>query len=337
MAYYANADTKPKVGFRPYGLTNPQRAANLSGIGAARHDLNRPFDPWVLHQDNLAGLGQNHPFDQNPGGWVLHGLGAVSDSEKQNAITAGIDPGVLSTIDALGASDTDVEMLIHGAIDLPTLMLHLTGGPPSAGVPASQLEMEPTDWPSYGVEQALAELDSDLRQLESMVASNPVVASAVGSQVQAERAQYNSWLNTYHSWVNAANNPEVITLPDGTVAIVNVDQAGVNPIIIVSVGAVVALAAAIVLFHHQTVAATIAQAKTAQAQSAQAMVNAASTVAAQGDSATAQKILNVAAMTAPGAASDWSSWLQTNWQWLALAGVGIAVAGPIARGIFNRK
>jgi len=199
------------------------------------------------------------------------------------------------------------------------------------------MQMEPTDWASYGVEYALADLDSDLKQLESMMASNPIVASAVGPQVQAERAQYNSWLNTYHSWVNATNNPQVVTLHDGTVEIVTVDLAGVNPIVIVSAATVVALAAAIVFFHHQTVAATIAQAKTAQAQSTQRMVDAAATAAAHGESKTAQQILDVAAMTAPGAPTDWSSWFQTNWHWLALAGLGMVVAGPIAHGIFDRR
>jgi hypothetical protein len=58
---YMQADTGNKVGFRPYGSTNPQCAAQLSGIPAR------------------SGLGQNHPF--KPEAWVLHPGPGLGDYE----------------------------------------------------------------------------------------------------------------------------------------------------------------------------------------------------------------------------------------------------------------
>src|SRR5208282_4264393 len=76
---YMNADTGNKVGYRPYGSTNPACAAQLSGWrdgqghnpfmpsawhlhGMGDYEFNRPFDPWELFDPRsgmhgLAGLG----------------------------------------------------------------------------------------------------------------------------------------------------------------------------------------------------------------------------------------------------------------------------------------
>lgn len=78
---YMHADTKPKVGFRPYLQTNPRGAAMLSGV----HNItglgqNQPFDPWRLHgvsRQASETMGQWRPFDQDPGGWHLHGLAGL--------------------------------------------------------------------------------------------------------------------------------------------------------------------------------------------------------------------------------------------------------------------
>lgn len=91
---YMNADTKPKVGFRPYGFTNPRRAAMLSGLGQ-----NRPLDPWELHAGPIGthGMGQWRPFDQDPGGWHLRGLGgAVTDPNTIAAVSEFLSVGLIS-------------------------------------------------------------------------------------------------------------------------------------------------------------------------------------------------------------------------------------------------
>ncbi len=91
---YMNADTLPKVGFRPHGQTDPFNAAHLSGV----------FDPWKLH---FSGLGRN-PFHELT--WTLGGLGDVNDT-AQGMIQEGYDRGIISSLVAIGATETQLQTL----------------------------------------------------------------------------------------------------------------------------------------------------------------------------------------------------------------------------------
>jgi hypothetical protein len=70
-----------RVGFRPYGTTDPRRAATLGGMeGPIQHSYGG-FGPWTLH-----GLGQTDPFGRAKGGWALHGLAALGDMVADGSI-----------------------------------------------------------------------------------------------------------------------------------------------------------------------------------------------------------------------------------------------------------
>ena len=115
---YMKSSTLPRVGFRPVGQTNPRRAANLSGLDAeATWKLGQMhvFDPWQLH-----GLGQLHPFNEDPGGWLLHGdfLGDVVEPESPAGsilvYTASLTSGLLLRQDLSQlAEQLDVNANLH--------------------------------------------------------------------------------------------------------------------------------------------------------------------------------------------------------------------------------
>jgi hypothetical protein len=316
--------TGPGLGFTP----SPWRY-DLAGVG------------YITH---MAGFGAEPERHEFLGAERRGFLGAVSADERTSALAAGLDSHTLDTLDALGATDGDIEELLAGAIDLPALMQQLTGGPPSAGVPAGQMNAEPTDWLTYGVESALDSLDADVGTLESLASSDPRVNAAVGSQVAAERAQVNSWRGTYQGWVNAAPQPQVFTMPDGSKLIGTIDEAGVNPVAIVAVAAVLALAGAIVYYHTQTVNATMAEALAAQstAQTAGMSITSATQFFQRADAADAagdhvsaaqfraqgNAILKAGTpVSASGMPTDWGAWLQKNAVVIGLIGAAV-ILGP---------
>jgi hypothetical protein len=153
---YMNADTKPKVGFRPYGQTNPYHASNLSGLGQ-----NHPFDPWKLH-----GLGQVRPFDQDPGGWVLSGLGDVSAAQEA-ALQELVSSGILT-----GDEADNVRAGNHTIGDY-------TGG------------HDPTDQKSwYDLVGLARDLNQSLITLEQAAHDDPDVARAIGADLINKRQKY---------------------------------------------------------------------------------------------------------------------------------------------------
>lgn len=56
-----------------------------------------------------------------------HALGVVSDSEMQIALDAGLDPNTLRALSSVGATDADIEELMLGDTDVPTLMAKYAG------------------------------------------------------------------------------------------------------------------------------------------------------------------------------------------------------------------
>lgn len=294
-------------------------------------------------------------------GSPAHGLGSISNNEWGIAVSAGISASDLNTLDMMGATDLQIDALIAGDTDFITLMSHLSGTQPVQPITAANMQYEPTDWASYGVESALQDLDSDISLMESWEASTPAVANAVGNQIHAERVKYNAWAAQYQGWVNQTSTPDVIHMQDGSTYIGQVSQAGMNPMIIVGAAVLLGVAAAIVTYHHDTVAGTKGQAAAAKAQAeaataainnansmnqsadqdtahANAIRNTNPTLAKQYDDSAAAKraqaneMLHVA--QSPGGAGgssnapiDWGSWFQKNATWLAIAGVAVFV-GP---------
>jgi hypothetical protein len=194
-------------------------------------------------------------------GSPAHGLGSISPGEYAFALAAGFTQGDLDTLDVMGATDAQIDQLIQGETDVPTLMAQLSGTQPTQPITGATMQFQTTSWAALPVESALASLDSDISLLEQWVATTPSIAAAVASQVQAERAQYQTWAAQYQGWVNQTSNP----VTDGN----QIYEAGLSAgqvTAIVAVATVTALAAAILYYHQNTVAATIAQAQAANEQ-----------------------------------------------------------------------
>lgn len=285
-------------------------------------------------------------------GSPAHGLGDTQ-GDAATAVELGIvDQETMDLLLAEGATDAQIVALINGQIDLPTLQNTLVQQPFASTQPGQPsqsgitLQPEPTDWASYGVEQALASLDSDISQLETWSRESSAVQTAIGAAIIGARQKYNSWQSQYQAWVNAAPQPEVLTMPDGTEQIVEpVQQAGVNVTVIVAAATVVALATAIAYYHTQTVNGLIAQAKQVMTQTGmqQQAIQQASQVAATNPTLATQ-ILKVA--QAPGGTTappggpqpqSWQLWLQNNTGLVVGALVLVFVAPPLLKAISGRR
>lgn len=136
---YMTADTANKVGFRPYGSTNAQCAATLSGLPAsAGLGQNHPFKPeaWQLHP--AAGMGEyefNRPFDP----WELyephagmHGLAGLGDAECVYLAADGV------TVESLDPNSNASECAANGGVwEIPPgAAVPVAAAPAAAGVPA---------------------------------------------------------------------------------------------------------------------------------------------------------------------------------------------------------
>jgi hypothetical protein len=311
------------------------------------------------YHNRLDGLGYS-------GGSPSYGLGGISEGEYAFALSAGFGQGELDTLDAMGATDAEIDSLIQGEVDVPTLMARLSGTQPTQPITAAKMQYEPTDWASYGVESALASLGADLDQLSAWTNASTAVASAIGGPLGAALDQYATWQAEYQGWVNSGPHPQILTMPDGSQHIVSVSEAGVNPYVIVAVGSVTALAAAILYYHQVTVAGLISQAKaimsgnmmgTAAVDQAGALDQSASSDDAQANAivasnpakaaslhqsasqkrAQASQILTTARQVASAAAGggaapqpppmDWGAWFQKNAIWIVVGG-GAIFLGP---------
>jgi hypothetical protein len=194
-------------------------------------------------------------------------------------------------------------------------------------------------------------LESDLSLLSQWTNSSSAVAAAIGGPLGSALDQDMAWRAQYQGWVNSAPQPGIITMPDGSQQIVSMQQAGVNPYVIVGLTAAAGLAAAILYYHHNTVAGFIAQAQAIMAQTGMAQNAAAEATAlnAQADHVQAtnptaaaqyrkqaQTILNTAGTIAAGGTGatpppappvDWSAWIQKNAVLIVILG-GAIFLGP---------
>lgn len=281
-------------------------------------------------------------------GSPAHGLGDTQ-GDAATAVELGIvDQSTMDLLLAEGATDDQIVALINGQIDLPTLQNTLTQQPFATTYAGQQsqsgIQITSVSWVQFGVESALDSLNSDISQLESWENESSAVASALAAQIMAARQQYDTWNAKYQSWVNSAPQPELLTMPDGTQQIVETLQAGLNPVVIVAAGTIVALAAAIVAYHTGTVASLIAQAKqimTTTGMQQQAIQQAAQI--AQTNPTVATQMLKVAQN--PGGTnpppqpqpSSWQAWLQKNSGLVLGAAALIFVAPPLLKAMSGRR
>lgn len=325
---YCNADTSPKVGYRPYLQTDAHGAAKLSGMDLGQGS--NPFKPYAWH---LHGMGQLRPLDP----WVLYpdnpierlsGLGDLGDAYGN----AGDDNTVAQAADEL-LSAGHITQAEHDAI--------LNGEMNFKDV----LGYDPTDQASWAdlVGQA-RDANAALTEKEQEYAANapppgspanPAYA-AIGTQLVQMRQQYTqttSDLVRYYTLVMGS-------APSGLSGL------GIAPIVYFVAGAAAFLVGAFLLYEHlKNIAATIdvqkqvAQTAQTEAQSSQQLVSQLQVAQAKGDTITAQSIL--ATLKARGVSTtgttDFGTWFQKNFQWIALAGVAIVAAGPIAQGLFGGR
>jgi hypothetical protein len=131
---YMNADTGNKVGYRPYGSTNPQCATVLSGLGQ-----NHPFKPeaWALHPPGMGDYEFNRPFDP----WELyephsglHGLAGLGDGTTECVYLA--DDGV--TVQSVDPNSNAAECAANSGVwEIPPAAPVAVAAAPAAaaGVP----------------------------------------------------------------------------------------------------------------------------------------------------------------------------------------------------------
>lgn len=328
---YCNADTSPKIGYRPYLQTDAHGAAKLSGMDPGLGQGSNPFKPYAWH---LHGMGQLRPLDP----WVLYpdnpierlsGLGYLGDSYGN----AGDDNAVAQAADEL-LSAGHITQAEHDAV--------LNGEMNFKDV----LGYDPTDQASWTdligqareANQALTEKEHEYAANAPPPGSpaNPAYA-AIGAQLIQMRQQYTqttSDLVRYYTLVMGS-------APTGLSGL------GIAPIVYFVAGAIAFLVGAFLIYEQlKNTAASIdvqkqvAQSQQTEAQSSQQLVQQLQVAQAKGDTITAQSILSTLkarGITAPGGPTDFSAWFQKNFQWIALAGVAVVAAGPIAQGLFGGR
>jgi hypothetical protein len=141
---YMTADTGNKVGFRPYGSTNPQCAATLSGLGQ-----NHPFKPeaWHLHPAGMGDYEFNRPMDPwelFPPHSGLHGLAGLGDGSEcvyfqaDGTTVESVDPNSNPTECATNGGVWEIP---PGATVLPVAVAAPVAAAPAAasGIPAGSV------------------------------------------------------------------------------------------------------------------------------------------------------------------------------------------------------
>jgi hypothetical protein len=314
---YMNADTANKVGFRPYGATNPQCATQLSGWrdeqghnpflptawhlhGLGDYEFNRPFDPWELYE-------RSHPG--------MHGLGDIGDVSDATS----------------NAAD---ELYLNGSI---TLAQHdaITNGSMSF---TDAIGIDPTDQNSWsGFTGMLQDWNSALKTLEAQYqAAGPQAGNQafiqLGQQIVQQRSQYNSITPQFVQFYTMMMG----STPPGLSGL------GIAPVVIWVAGAAVFLVTAYFAYQAfktwqasinvQTIVAQTASAAQASNTSTNAnLMTALAAAQAKGDTVTANAILATLQKTAvPSSGSPMTAletWLTGNAMWLAL-GAGALIVLP---------
>jgi hypothetical protein len=288
--------------------------------------------------------------------------GASLGSGASDAAAAGVDAGTIATLEAMGASDAQLEALAQGATTVPALMSQLTGGAlpgqsagsaPNYPAPAELATADQTAWQQQSIQQTgmdvtdpsswynvtanLQTLNQNIKQLESAVASNPALAARIGSQVSSLRSDYNDaaaqWIQVYGAVMGST--------PTGLSG-----GLGIAPLILVAAAVaafivIVGLVAA--LYQRYASVKAAAQATSAQASAQQTTAQTYQGLQAQYLNATdpntraallaQMQALSVALVNQtqppapPSASLTFAQWFTANWQWVGLAAVVIAL-GP---------
>jgi len=316
LGAYCNADTTAKVGFRPYLLTDPHGAAQLSGLdlGQARN----PFKPqaWYLHG---AELGQLRPLDP----WTLGELGAGGDVTAQAA-------------DELLAAGhiTEAE---HGAILEGSMTFQDVVGvdPTDTSSWADVLgELRQANDELAAIEKSLADA-ANARLAAGNAAPSPELAQ-IARDTQAHREQYESVVQEFVRFYTLLLG----TAPTGISGLGFIVAAWV-------VGAAVAVVVALLTAYAIHTWSKSVDVKAAAAQTAQTEATTTQQLAAQmakaqaaGDTTTATTIANVLKQrgVVTGAPTpNFATWFQNNIVWIGLGVGGLIVLGPLAQGLFGRR
>jgi len=328
LGAYMNADTTAKVGFRPYLLTDPHGAAQLSGLGQGRNPFKpqawylhgaelgqlRPLDPWVLYPDNpierlsgLGGLGQGGDVTAQAADELLHS-GHITEAEHDAILD-----GSMSFQDVVGMDPTDTSSWSD-----------VLGQLRQANTELAAIEQQLTD--------AAAE-----RRAAGVMTPNPQLAQ-LAQDVSAHRQQYESVVQEFVRFYT-------LLLGSAPTGISGLGFAVAVWVAGAAVAAVVALLTAYAIHAwSKNVDVKGAAAATAQteATTTQQLAAQLALALARGDTTTATMIASVLkarGVVSPGGApsSDFATWVQTNALWLGLGIGGLIVLGPLAQGLFGRR
>jgi hypothetical protein len=337
---YTNADTTPKVGFRPYHQTDPFGAAHLSGVPEMSGDktgellgayyMNRPFDPWELYSTTgsglhgvselgeLVGLGQNHPF--KPQAWHLHGLG-----DTYTAVRDQINASQNVMSDPTGEYVTDLNT--GNMIDTQTGVITLSDGttlnpstitvsaPPvsSAGVPAGTQLLYNATWATQTLTtQTPAGIESKVAAALQSKWGITVDSSNATSNWLVNQPGFSMYVTTH---VDYGKLSDVKSIIDGEINAAG--RSGVNSTINV-----------------------VQNAPQVAAQTNAGLLSALAQAQASGDTVTAQAILKTLAATgttATPAPSSTIAWLENNAMWIGIGLAGLIMLGPLSQGLFGRR
>jgi hypothetical protein len=340
---YMNADTGNKVGFRPYGGTNPRGAAMLSGWRDAQP--HNPFQPgaWHLHgideEGNCLGIYEmNRPLDP----WELHGSGLSGMGFVGDAYgNSGSDDQVQQAADDLLAAGT-ITQAEHDAV--------LNGSMNFQDV----LGYDPTDQASWtSAVSMMQQWNTALQQIEAQVSAanlqnlnsntQPSAAfTALSQQVLQQRTSYEAlatnFINVYRTVTG--------NVPTGLTGL------GIIPVVAWVIGAAAVLAAVYFGYQafqnwkaginvQQTIASTAAAQQTSTATTNAQLLTQLQAAQASGNTPVATAILSTLTKTAaaPATASPMTAleaWMTQNAMWLGL-GVGALVILPNLLGGGRRR
>jgi hypothetical protein len=339
---YTNADTTPKVGFRPYHQTDPFGAAHLSGVPEMSGDktgellgayyMNRPFDPWELYSTTgaglhgvselgeLVGLGQNHPF--KPQAWHLHGLGELGDTYSIIRDQINASQNVMS--DPTGEYVTDLNT--GNLIDTQTGVITLSDGTVLAPSASASVPIPPT----HPASTAVAGVPAGTRLLYTATRA-PGFVWAAGDISSITAALKNNWgIIVDQSSTGTGTTPTVSMYvhPIVDYGLATDVQANIDHEITNSGRRVQNSSISIVGAPPQVAA-----------QTQQSLLAALAQAQASGDTVTAQAILKTLAATgaAPATTDTTIAWLEANAKWIGLGLAGLVVLGPLSQGLFGKR
>jgi hypothetical protein len=316
---YMGADTGNKVGFRPYGGTNPQCAAQLSGWrddqghnpfiptawhlhGLGEYEFNRPFDPWEIYEPNgmhgLAGLGA---------------LGDVTQTAADDLLASG------------QITQAEHDAILDGSMTFADVMGY-----------------DPTDQTSWvNAVGMLQQWNSDLQSIEAQIttANNQNLQSgtvpspaftALTQQVQQQRVSYE---NLAQQFINAYRTVTG-NVPTGLTGL------GILPVIAWAIGVGAVLVAVYFGYQafqnwkasinvQQTIASTAAAAQTSNTSTNANLMTALAHAQATGDTTTANAILatlqKTAVPTTGAPMTAIETWLTSNMLWLGVGAAGLLI------------